>query len=222
MESGESSRGESSQRSTTGTNDGRDPSDAIISQDQFGQLLQAISSSRTDFAAQLSLFKDEIRQSQDEVASKALKKVKLDKPFVFKRKGNEEQATFNSKVESAVTEAQTELEGIPTSPAINRAQEALKRGIKLLAERQKLIKLADRSEFGWSVVEEYTADELAVDSDDEKRIEKAEKLAEKKALRKRKRRAELAKLPVRHPHQQYTPVKIGHIPQTISGPPAEE
>ena len=48
--------------------------------------------------------------------------------------------------------------------------------------RQKSIRLADRSEFGWSVVTEYDADELAEDSDDEKKIEKAEKAAERKAF----------------------------------------
>ena len=57
-----------------------------------------------------------------------------------------------------------------------------------LAERQKLIKIADRSANGWGVVAEYTADELADDSEDEKRLEKAEKAAERKAgLKKRKR-----------------------------------
>ena len=47
--------------------------------------------------------------------------------------------------------------------------------MKKVIERQKLIKLADRSEFRWGVVAEYTADELADNSDDEKRIEKTEK-----------------------------------------------
>ena len=39
---------------------------------------------------------------------------------------------------------------------------------------QKLIKLADWSEYGWRTVEEYEEDDLAKDSDDEKRIGKAE------------------------------------------------
>ena len=51
----------------------------------------------------------------------------------------------------------------------------------------RLINMADRSEYGWAVVAEYEADELAVDSDDEKRIYRAEKEAEKKWLKKRKR-----------------------------------
>ena len=51
---------------------------------------------------------------------------------------------------------------------------------------QKLIKIADRSELGWAVLNEYTANELAKNSDDEKLIEKAEKAAERKDSRKRK------------------------------------
>ena len=55
--------------------------------------------------------------------------------------------------------------------------------------RQKLIRIADRSELRWGVVAKYTADELADDSGDENRIERVEKEAERKAG-KRKKRAE--------------------------------
>ena len=47
---------------------------------------------------------------------------------------------------------------------------ALEEGEELITNRQKLIKVADRSEFGWATVEEYVADELADNSDDEKRL----------------------------------------------------
>ena len=47
------------------------------------------------------------------------------------------------------------------SLAVKKAQNALTGGRKLIAERQKLIKIADRSELGWAVVSEYTADELS-------------------------------------------------------------
>ena len=69
---------------------------------------------------------------------------------------------------------------------MKKAKDALLRGRKLLAEHQKLIKIADRSDLGWAVVSEYTANELAEDSDDEKRLEKAEKTAERKANRRKK------------------------------------
>ena len=38
--------------------------------------------------------------------------------------------------------------------------EVLEKDSKLLCERVKLIEIADRSEFSWGVVTEYTADEL--------------------------------------------------------------
>ena len=50
-------------------------------------------------------------------------------------------------------------------------------GEKLLCERQKLILLADKSEFGWATVEEYKQHDLADDSEDEKRIYSAERRA---------------------------------------------
>ena len=52
----------------------------------------------------------------------------------------------------------------------------------LIAQRQKLLKLADRSEWGWAVVEEFVEDDLADDSGDEKRMERAE-LAAGRSLR---------------------------------------
>ena len=60
-------------------------------------------------------------------------------------------------------------------------------GEALLLNRQKMIKLADRSELGLSVVEEYEADELADNSKDEKKIARAEKEAERKAIKRKKR-----------------------------------
>ncbi|KAK3755480.1 hypothetical protein QZH41_017634, partial [Actinostola sp. cb2023] len=55
-----------------------------------------------------------------------------------------------------------------------------KRASKLVERRQKLIKLADKSEAGWLAVDEYESDELADDSADEKRIKKAQEKATKK------------------------------------------
>lgn len=55
--------------------------------------------------------------------------------------------------------------------AVENAKTVLKEGEELLAHRQKLIKVTDRSEFGWVVVAEYEADTLATDSDDKQRVE---------------------------------------------------
>ena len=56
----------------------------------------------------------------------------------------------------------------------------------LLAGRQKRIKLADRSEYGWAVVDEYKDDELALDEDDAKGIEKAKKAVAAKVMKQKK------------------------------------
>ena len=65
--------------------------------------------------------------------------------------------------------------------AVQKAGALLDEGLKPLETRQKHIKVADRSDFGWSTVEHYESHPLAEDSDDEKKLEKAEKEAERAA-----------------------------------------
>ena len=58
---------------------------------------------------------------------------------------------------------------------LNEPQEVRKlvsEGRRLIKRRQKLTKLADRSKDGWLVVQEYESDELASNSEDEKKIRK--------------------------------------------------
>ena len=50
----------------------------------------------------------------------------------------------------------------------------------LLNQGQKEVKLADKSEAGWLAVKEYEAEELASNSEDEKRIKKAQASALRK------------------------------------------
>ena len=58
--------------------------------------------------------------------------------------------------------------------------------MKSLEKRQKHIKAANRSDFGWTTVEHYDSHPLAGDSDDEKRLEKAEREAERTASKRRR------------------------------------
>ena len=158
-----------------------------IAADQFKTLMETITASQTKLDAKLETFSEQMRRTQEDVAMKAVKRAKtgLEKPYKFKKKGNEEQALFNSHVEDKLQEAQAELGGKATPTVIDQARSHLEEGLKMIAERQKLIKLANRSEFGWGVVVEYTADELADNSDDKKKIEKAEMAAERKAAKKK-------------------------------------
>ena len=70
---------------------------------------------------------------------------------------------------------------------LKSAKEQLQEGTKTIAERQKLIRLADRSDYGWQLVETYQqADTLADNEKDAKKIEEAKKAVELKIRRKRK------------------------------------
>jgi hypothetical protein len=53
--------------------------------------------------------------------------------------------------------------------------------MELVKNRQKVIKLADSSQLGWKVVKEYESNPIAEDSDDEKKMYRAQMTAERKA-----------------------------------------
>ena len=73
--------------------------------------------------------------------------------------GNEKQFKFNQSVEARFDSAISAIE-----------KKKLEEGKKLLSERQKLIKLVDRSECGWATVSAYVTDDLADTPEDERRI----------------------------------------------------
>ena len=65
-------------------------------------------------------------------------------------------------------EVQANLPGSCTLPALNRVHETLNQGRELIAERQKLIRIADRLELVWRLVAERNAEGLAGNSEDER------------------------------------------------------
>ena len=74
---------------------------------------------------------------------------------------------------------------------IGGAKEKLADLDKSLNERrQKITKLADKSEAGWLAVKEYQAEELAGESEDEERIRKAQEKALKKKKQNTPRRSD--------------------------------
>lgn len=60
---------------------------------------------------------------------------------------------------------------------VNIAASALQRIVAVVEGWQKLIRLADRSELNWRVVQHYLADPIADSADNERRIKKATKSA---------------------------------------------
>ena len=59
----------------------------------------------------------------------------------------------------------------------------------ILKQRQKVIRIADISEMGWKVVDEYIQSEVASDEEDQKRIHRAQSRVARKAKSDRGRRA---------------------------------
>jgi uncharacterized protein YdaU (DUF1376 family) len=64
-------------------------------------------------------------------------------------------------------------------PQLDDSLNAASKGIK---RRNKLIRIADKSEAGWTAVDEYLSEIVASDSEDEKKI----RAAEQRALKKKK------------------------------------
>ena len=83
-----------------------------------------------------------------------------------------------------VMDVLTTMEKQMNDNKINETKETLEKGKKLVSNRLKMIRLADRED--WLTVQEYLADELASDSDDDKNISKAIKSAN--ALREKRKK----------------------------------
>ena len=132
---------------------------------------------------ELSGLKKAVVKRQNEMEKMVSRRTR-ERRYSFFRQGNQSQYDFTDTVRGQVQDALSDLERGGSEEA---AILSLQKAIEMLERRMRLIKMADRSEYGWAVVAEYEADELAVDSDDEKRIYRAEKEAEKKWLKKRKR-----------------------------------
>ena len=100
------------------------------------------------------------------------------RPYQFKKKGNKAQFLFNERIEAA----KRQLNLVPTTDdvtkqVLKRTVGELDQGKEAIRVRQKHIWIADRSD--WGVMAEYEADELASDSDDEKKLYRARKEREK-------------------------------------------
>ena len=154
-------------------------------QEAIKQAFSGLSANLTSvIESRLSDFKRDFVDERDSSVVSVVKRVKSNE-VEFKSKGNRKQFEHQQQVLDCLTDAQHSL----ANAKYEKAKRAIEEGITLTEKRIKVIKLADRSEFGWSTVSEYLSDELASNSEDEKRIFRSERRAERRsklAVRRRK------------------------------------
>ena len=93
--------------------------------------------------------------------------------YVFKFPSNRIQDNFLLEISVLVDEAQA----LATEGSKKRLASTLKDVQDAIHKRRKVIRLADKSPAGWGTVDEYLPDDLASDSEDEKKIRQAENRA---------------------------------------------
>ncbi|KAK3101126.1 hypothetical protein FSP39_001144 [Pinctada imbricata] len=145
---------------------------------------QLLSNMQTMMDSNFSNSKRSIESTQKDLSTTQLSKIEesMFGSYKFKRHGNEAQYRGNVQVLSKLKKADNHLDSNNiTFENFTSARDKIQEGINLLNDRQKLIKIADSSPMGWKVVTEYQANPIADNSDDEKKIHKAQTRAEKKA-----------------------------------------
>ena len=127
---------------------------------------------------ELAVMKQELSAEREAADEKLVKKIKLEKVLTFRKKGHEKQFHHNEEVQVKLSEASSTLDEWPA--AVEKAKQLLEEGEKIINECQKHIRIADRSDNGWVMVEEYVEDELSDNEDDEKHLLRADARAGRK------------------------------------------
>ena len=148
------------------------------------------------FDSKLDSFKRELLENQETSNLKLAKRLKTSEGPEFKKKGNKIQYNFNNsikdKISAAIEDVETVCdrlnEGSPEEDLLRKAKAELAEGNIELEQRNKLIVIADQSEAGWAVVEEYQSNIVADDEEDDKKIRRAEMAAIRKQKAKKEKK----------------------------------
>jgi len=144
-----------------------------------------------ELTSKLNRLERDVAAGQEETAQLIVKQIQWEPTQPpFKRKGNERQFVFNVQVNDSVQTAVGLLEKIKpeqqqAAAILKTTKEQLEEDMKAITERQKLIRFADHSPYGWGVVEEYLQEDIAKYEEEAKKWADAEKSMETKMRRRR-------------------------------------
>lgn len=171
--------------STVTVNDGSgaaiSPSVNQLIKSSVAESIGALTDNLTRVIEDLGGFAKRFSEENSSTVEQAIKKA-LRESYNCKRKRNQQQLDYVIKVLVRFNEASDALK----AKSHDKVKAALDAGTEVVSKRikviSKVIKMADKSDFGHSTVNEYLLDELTSNSDDEKRMYKVERRAERKNL----------------------------------------
>jgi len=140
----------------------------------------SFSSMKAFLETKFDSLKRELREEVQNSSDSSFKRFKVRHSHDFKFKGNKKQYEFNVEVLESIDIASDCIRNGEQARSLDQLR-IVKNKVE---KRNKLIKLADKSAGGWDTVHEYCSDDLASDSEDDKKIRRAES----RALAKRKGR----------------------------------
>lgn len=173
--------------STVTVNDGSDtamsPSVNQLIKSSVAESIGALTDNLTRVIEDLGGFAKRFSEENSSTVEQAIKKALRESyncKRKRKRKRNQQQLDHVIQVLVRFNEASDALK----AKSHDKVKAALDAGTEVVSKRikviSKVIKMADKSDFGQSTVKEYLSDEPTSNSDDEKRMYKAERRAERK------------------------------------------
>ena len=132
--------------------------------------LAALGLSRDYFEDRLGSLKHELKDDAYQKSEMLANKPKTEMSYQFKFSGNQKQFEFNADLDYDIGRSKRAAEAKDYAKIKDICSDVREQ----IHKRNKCIMLADKSPGGWDTVKEYMSDDLASDTDDEKRIRQAE------------------------------------------------
>ncbi|CAC5368254.1 unnamed protein product [Mytilus coruscus] len=117
------------------------------------------------FDSKIGSLKRELKEDATNKSERVVKQLKSEHSYKFKFNGNQVQHEFNSDIDYEVSRIKRAAEREDYSKVRDICSDIIDK----IHKRNKCIKIADKSPAGWDTVKEYMSDDLASNSEDEKR-----------------------------------------------------